>query len=137
MRSNYVETHLCELCATLRSRVLYYEIMHVVTEAGSVRACQLLRREHAANLWPSLCWPWTRGRVETSRNALETPYRGQTRWSVCVGSDLSDRNIYDEARNRIYARNGETEETTEVVSIPLLVYINLLPLFYVLHACKL
>ena len=56
-------------------------------------------------------------------------------------SDLSDRDIYiyiyiyDEARNRIRARNGETEETTEVVSSPmLLVYINLLALLYVLHA---
>ena len=39
-----------------------------------------------------------------------------------------------EARNRIHARNGETEETTEVVSSPLLVYINLLALLYVLHA---
>ena len=35
----------------------YYGIMHVVAEAGSVRACQLRRREHAANIWPSLCWP--------------------------------------------------------------------------------
>ena len=55
-----------------------------------------------------------------------------------MGSDLSDRNIYDEARNRIRARNGETEETTEVVSSPLLVYINLLALLHVLHVdCEL
>ena len=39
-----------------------------------------------------------------------------------MGSDFSDRNIYDEARDRIQARIGETEETTEVVSSPLLVY---------------
>ena len=51
-----------------------------------------------------------------------------------MGSDLSDRNIYDEARNRIHARSGETEETTEVISSPLLVYINLLALLYVVHA---
>ena len=51
-----------------------------------------------------------------------------------MGSDLSDRNIYDEARNQIHARNGETEETTEVVSSPLLVYIDLLAFLYVLHA---
>ena len=51
-----------------------------------------------------------------------------------MGSDLSYRNIF-EARNRIHARNGETEETTEVVSSsPLLVYINILALLYVLHA---
>ena len=59
---------------------------------------------------------------------------GQTRGSVCVGSDLSDRNIYilseyiyiyDEARNRTHARNGETEETTEVASSPVCVYVNL------------
>ena len=49
------------------------------------------------------------------------------------GQSVSDRNIY-EARNRIHARNGETEETTEVVSSPLLVDINLLALLYVLHA---
>ena len=44
--------------------------------------------------------------------------------------------IYDEARNGIHARNGETEETTEVVSSSLLVYINinLLALLYGLHA---
>ena len=58
---DFVETHLCKLCVILRSRVLYYGIMHVVAEAGSVRACQLLRREHAANIWPSLCWPWMLG----------------------------------------------------------------------------
>ena len=57
---HFVETHLCKLCVILRSRVLYYDIMHVV-KAGSARACQVLRREHAANIWPSLCWPWMLG----------------------------------------------------------------------------
>ena len=28
------------------------------------------------------------------KNVLETPLRGQTRGSVCGGSDLSDQNIY-------------------------------------------
>ena len=59
------------------------------------------------------------------------------RGSVCVGSDLSDRDKYlyfDEARKWIHARNGETEETTGVVRSPLLVYINLLALLYALHA---
>ena len=53
-----------------------------------------------------------------------------------MGSDLSDQYIYIyEVRNRINARNGETEETTKVVSSPLLsVYIDLLALLYVLHA---
>ena len=51
-----------------------------------------------------------------------------------MDSDLSDRNIYDEARNWIHARNGETEGATEVVSSPLFVYINILALIYVLHA---
>ena len=51
-----------------------------------------------------------------------------------MGSDLSDQNIYDEARNRIHARNGEREETTEELSNPLLVYINILALLFVLHA---
>ena len=54
---DFVETHLCKLCVILRSRVLYFGFMHVVAEAASVRACQLLRREHASNIWPSLCWP--------------------------------------------------------------------------------
>ena len=56
-----VEIHLCKLCVIFRSRVLYNGTMHVVAEAGSVRACGLLRREHAANIWPSLCWPWMLG----------------------------------------------------------------------------
>ena len=112
---------------------------YIMDHAGSSRSwlsarCQLPRREHAANIWPSLCWPWMPGWVKTSRNALETSLRGQTRGSVCVGSDVSDWNIYDEARNRIHARNGETEETTEVVSSPLLVYIDFLALLYILHA---
>ena len=51
-----------------------------------------------------------------------------------MGSDLSDRNINDEARSRIHARNRETEETTEEVRSLLLLYINLLALFYILHA---
>ena len=44
--------------------------------------------------------------------------------------------IYIESRNRIHARNGEIEETTEeVISSRLLVYhIDCLALFYVLHA---
>ena len=54
---DFVETHLCKPCVILRSRVLCYGVKHVVAEAGSVRACQLLRREHAANIGPSLCWP--------------------------------------------------------------------------------
>ena len=108
--------------------------MHAVEEAGSVRACRLLRREHAANIWPSLCWPSMLGLVETSRNVLKTSLRAQNRVSVCVGLDLSDRNMYDEPRNRFHARNGETEETTEKVRSPVLIYINLLALLYVLHA---
>ena len=36
------------------ARVLYYGVMHVVAEAGSVRASQWLRREHAANMDISL-----------------------------------------------------------------------------------
>ena len=90
---DFVETHLCKQCVILRSRVSYHGIMHVVAEAGSVCACPLLRREHAANIWPSLCWPWVFSWVETSRNALETSLRGQTRGAVCVGSDASDQNI--------------------------------------------
>ena len=116
-----ITIHTANRSASLGSR--YYGIMHVVAEAGSVRACQLLRREHAANIWPSLYWPWMLGWVETSTNALEASLRGQTRGSVCAGSDLSDRskyNIYGKARNRIHAINMETEATTEVVSSPLL-----------------
>ena len=132
-----VETHLCKLCVILRSHVFYYGVMHVVAEAGSVRACQLLRREHAANIWPSLCWPGMLGWVETSRNALEMPFRGQTKGSVCVDSDVSNRNIpgiwwSSDSDSRKKRRNGE--ETTKVVSSPLFVCINLLALLYFLHA---
>ena len=55
---DFVETHLCKLCVILPSRVSYYGIMHVV---GSVPACPSLRREHAAKIGPSLCWPWMLG----------------------------------------------------------------------------
>ena len=74
--------------------------------------------------------------VESKRkkNALETSLRGQTRGSACMDSDLSDRSIYDKAWSRIHARNGEMKGTTEEVSSPLFVYINLLALLYVLHA---
>ena len=66
------------------------------------------------------------GRVKTSRNALETSFRGQTRGSACVGSDLS-------YRNSMKFGIGFTQETAEVSS-PLLVYIDLLALLYLLHA---
>ena len=45
--------------------------------------------------------------------------------SVCVGLDISERNMML-ARNRIHTRNGR--------SSPLLVYIDILALVYILHA---
>ena len=55
-----------------------HTIIHGVAEAGSVRAFQWLRREHTAYK-PPPCWPWVLGWVKTSRKALETSFRGQTR----------------------------------------------------------
>ena len=66
------------------------------------------------------------GCVNTSRNALETSLRIQTRGSGCVGSDLSDRNM-------MKLGIGFTQETAEVSS-PLFFYIDLLALLYILHA---
>ena len=85
--------------------------MHGV-EAGSVRAsqCYIKNMQHT---WPPPCWPWMLGWVKTSRNALKTSLRGQTRGSVCVGSDLSYRNIMTKFGI------GFTQETAEVRS-PLL-----------------
>ena len=40
-----------------------------------------------------------------TRNALDTFCR-QTNWSVGVWSDVSDRNLMNEARNRIHLENG-------------------------------
>ena len=59
---------------------------------------------------------------KTSRNALETSLHGQTKRSVCVGSDLSDH---------MKLGIGFTQETAEKVISPLLsVYIiELLALF--------
>ena len=39
------------------------------------------------------------------KNALDT-FRRQTKGSVGVCSDLSDRNLMNEARNRIHLKNG-------------------------------
>ena len=98
--------------------------MHGVAEADSVCASQWLRREHAAYMATPLLAldAWL---SQTSRNGLETSLRGQTRGSVCVGSDLSDRNM-------MKLGIGFTQETAETSS-PLLVYIGLLALLYILH----
>ena len=44
-------------------------------------------------------------------NALDT-FRRQTEGSVGVFSDLSDRNLMNEARNRIHIKNGSINSST-------------------------
>ena len=64
-----------------------------------------------------------------SKRLFVAGLEGQSAWGRIYPIE-----IY-EARNRIHARNGDTEETTEEVSSPLLlVYTNLLALLYILHA---
>ena len=63
------------------------------------------------------------------RNALDT-FRRQTKGSVGVCSDLSDRDLMNEARNRIHFKNGSSFSTL----LWLLVHIELLALPYILYA---
>ena len=68
-------------------------------------------------------------RQEThSKRLFVAKLEGQSAWTR-----IFPMKIYDEGRNRIHAIKIETEEPTEEVSSPLLVYINLLALIYVLH----
>ena len=100
-------------------------IMHGVAEAGSVCACQWLRREHAAYVVTQLLAldAWLNQNIKKRTRNVSC---GQTRGSVCVGSDLSERNM-------MKLGIGFTQEKAEVSS-PLLVYIDLLALLYILHA---
>ena len=98
--------------------------MHDVSAAGSVRASQWLRRE-AAYMATTLLGldAWlSRNIKKRTRNVSSWPARG----SVCMGSDLSYRNM-------MKFGIGFTQKTAEV-SNPLLVYIDLLALLYLLHA---
>ena len=54
-------------------------------------------------------------RQETHSKRLVARLEGQSAWARIYPIE-----IYGEARNRIHARNGEMEETTEVLSSPLL-----------------
>ena len=65
---------------------------------------------------------------QTSRNTLGTSLGGQPKGSVCVGSALSYRNFM------MKFGIGFTQETAEEVSSPLLAYIDLLALPYLLQA---
>ena len=61
-----------------------------------------------------------------SKRLFVARLKGQSAWTRIY---LIEQYVYDEAQNRIHERNGETEETTEVLSsLLLLVYINLLAL---------
>ena len=110
--------------------------MHVAAEAGSVRACQLLRIENMQKTFghPSAglgCLIESKRQETHSKRLSVARLEGQSAWARIYPIEI---HIYDEVRNRIRAKNGETEETTEVISSPLLVYIDLLALLYVLHA---
>ena len=99
--------------------------MHGVALAGSVLASQWLRRELAAYMdTPSLALDaWLRQNI---KKRTRTSLRGQKRRSVCVSSDSTDRDI-------MKLGIGFTQATAEVAS-PLLVYIDILALLYILHA---
>ena len=68
-----------------------------------------------------------------SKRLFVARLEGQSAWARRI-YPIEICRLYDEARNRIHARKGETEETTEVVSSPPLVNIKLLALVYVLLA---
>ena len=40
---------------------IYYPCTTLALRPSAVRASQCLRKEHAANMWPSPCWPWMLG----------------------------------------------------------------------------
>ena len=70
-----------------------------------------------------------------SKRLIVARLEGQSAWARIYPIEIYKIcTWYDEARNRIHAKNGETEETTEVLCSLLLVYINILALLYVLHA---
>ena len=98
--------------------------MHGVAEAGSVRASHWLRREHAAYMVTPLLAldAWLGQNIKKrTRNVSSWPdWRVSLRGLGFIGLK------YDEARNRIHARNSR--------SSPLLVYIDLLALLCILHA---
>ena len=68
-----------------------------------------------------------------SKRLFVARLEGQSAWARRI-YPIEICRLYDESRNRIHARKGEIEETTEVVSSPLLVHIKLLVLVYALHA---
>ena len=80
--------------------------MHGVSEAGSVRATQWPRREHAAYMATPLlaldAWLTQKHQQTHSTRLIVARLEG----SVCVDSDLSDRNI-------MKLGIGFTQETAE------------------------
>ena len=78
--------------------------MDGVAEAGAVRAFQWRRREHAAYMATPLLAldAWLSQNIKKrTQNVSSSP-------SICVGSDLSDRNM-------MKIGIGSTQETAEVV----------------------
>ena len=83
-------------------------IMHGVAEAGSVRASQWLRREHAAKYSHPLdgpgCLVESKHQEMHSKRLFLARQGGQSAWALGF-----IRSEYDEARNRIHARNGKSK----------------------------
>ena len=90
---------------------------------------QWLRRGHAADMVSHLTGPGCLIELNIIRNALDT-FRRQTKGSVGVCSDLSDRNLINEARNRIHKKTVAINSSTLLL---LLVSIELLALLYILY----
>ena len=82
-----------------------------------MRASQWLRREHAAYV-DILLLALDAWLSQNIQKRLETSLRGQTRGSVCVGSDLSDRNM-------MKLEIGFTQKTAAVVTVSLYRYLGI------------
>ena len=67
--------------------------MQGITEAGSVRASQQLRREHAEDTVSCLAGSECSISQNIMRNALKTSLHGRTKGLVGVCPDLFDRNL--------------------------------------------
>ena len=85
---------------------LYYYIMHCILQ--KLAQCSPLSgyEENTQRTWSvTLLSPDARLSKHIIRNALDT-FRRQTKGSVGVCSDLPDRNLVNEAQNRIHFENG-------------------------------
>ena len=81
--------------------ILLYHALYV-SEAGSVRVFQWLRREHEADKVSHLTGPGCLIKLKYLEKRTRHVSSPDERVTVGVWSDLSDRNLMNEARNRIH-----------------------------------